>query len=122
MVEDEMIKIGLTEMHGIAKEVAANPPENVTYIEAKDTRSVADWFFTSPAIGVLRYFKGKDCDILEAPLFPVITNQKWIYTPARFSGATAFEILNIPIPRFIRVFLIKQLMLRKNFIKLIYFL
>jgi glycosyltransferase involved in cell wall biosynthesis len=120
MVKDEMIKIGLTEMHGIAKEVAANPPVNVTYIEAKDTRSVADWFFTSPAIGVLRYFKGKDCDILEAPLFPVITNQKWIYTPARFSGATAFEILNIPLPRFIRVFLIKQLMLRKNFIKLIF--
>ena len=117
---DKVIKVGLTEMHGIAQEVAANPPENVTYIEAEDTRSFADWFFTSPAIGVLRYFKGKDCDILEAPLFPVITNQKWIYTPARFSGATAFEILNIPLPRFIRVFFIKQLMLRKNFVKLIF--
>ncbi len=115
-----MIKIGLTEMHGIAKEVAANPPDNVEYIEAKDKRSMADWFFTSPAIGVLRHFEGNDCDILEAPLFPVLTNQKWIYTPARFSGATAFEVLNIPIPRFMRVFFIKQLMLRDNFIKLIF--
>ena len=65
------------------------------------------------------YLRGVLCDILEAPLFPIITNQKWIYTPARFSGATAFEILNIPIPRFMRVFFIKKLMLRDNFIKVV---
>lgn len=115
-----MIKIGLTELHGIAREVMANPPEDVEYVEVKNTKVITDYIFKSPAIGVLNYFKGDGCDILEAPLFPILTNKPWIYTPARFSGATSFNILGLPIPRFIRIFFIKQLMLRKNFIKLIF--
>jgi glycosyltransferase involved in cell wall biosynthesis len=119
-MSDNKIKIGVTELHGIAKEVMANPPDNVEYFEVKSTKVFTDYIFKSPAKGVLNYFKGDGCDILEAPLFPILTNKPWVYTPARFSGATSFNILGLPIPRSIRIFFIKQLMLRKNFLKLVF--
>ena len=115
-----MIKIGLTELHGIAKEIMENPPHGVIYKEVKSSFFFTRYIFKSHVIGILDYFQGGDCDILEAPLFPVLTNKPWIYTPARFSGATAFTLLGIPIPRFIRVYFIKRLMLRDNFLKLIF--
>ncbi|MFT4803965.1 MAG: hypothetical protein ACI9YE_001162 [Psychroserpens sp.] len=115
-----MIRVGLTELHGIAREVMANPPEGVEYQEVKNTPVFTDYIFKSQAKGVLNYFRGDDCDLLEAPLFPILTNKPWVYTPARFSGATSFNLFGIPIPKFIRVFFIKRLMLRKNFLKLIF--
>jgi glycosyltransferase involved in cell wall biosynthesis len=115
-----MIRVGLTEMHGIAKEVMANPPVGVEYVSIDNNPIILDKFITSPALGVLNYFPGEDCDIVEAPLFPILTNKPWVYTPARFSGATAFGLLGLPLPTSLRVFFIKQLMLRKNFIKLVF--
>ena len=115
-----MIKVGLTELHGIAREVMANPPEGVTYVEVKNKKIWSSFFLRSPAKGVLDYFEGDDCDILEAPLFPVFTKKPWVYTPARFSGATSFNFLGVPIPPFIKVFFIKQLMLRPNFLALVF--
>ncbi len=115
-----MIKIGITELHGIAQEVMANPPEGVRYLKVDNTPIWTNFFLRSSAIGVLDYFEGDDCDILEAPLFPIFTRKPWVYTPARFSGATSFNFLGIPIPKFIRVFLIKQLMLRDNFLGLVF--
>lgn len=115
-----MIKVGLTELHGIAKEVMNNPLHGVVYKEVKNSFVFTKYIFRSHAIGILDYFKGGDCDILEAPLFPILTNKPWIYTPARFSGATAFTLFGIPLPKFIRVYFIKRLMLRDNFLKLIF--
>ena len=115
-----MIKVGLTELHGIAKEIMENPPHGVIYKEVKSSFSFTRHIFRSHVIGILDYFQGADCDILEAPLFPILTNKPWIYTPARFSGATAFTLLGVPLPRFLRVYFIKRLMLRDNFLKLIF--
>ncbi|MFC6684922.1 hypothetical protein ACFQGA_10870 [Marinobacter koreensis] len=115
-----MIRVGITELHGIAQEIMANPPEGIEYVEVKSKKKWTDFFIRSPAKGVLNFFEGEDCDILEAPLFPILTNKPWIYTPARFSGATSFTFLGMPIPPFIKVFLVKLLFKRKNFIKLIF--
>ena len=115
-----MIKVGITELHGIAKEVMANPPEGVEYMEVKNKKTPLEFFIRSPAEGVLHYFEGSSCDILEAPLFPILTNKPWIYTPARFSGATSFNLLGIPLPPKIKVFLIRKLFERDNFIKLVF--
>jgi glycosyltransferase involved in cell wall biosynthesis len=115
-----MIKVGLTELHGIAKEVMENPPQGVVYKKANNSYAITRYVFKSHVIGILDYFKGEDCDLLEAPLFPILTNKPWLYTPARFSGATAFTLLGIPLPRFLRIYFIKRLMLRDNFLKLIF--
>jgi glycosyltransferase involved in cell wall biosynthesis len=115
-----MIKVGITELHGIAREVMANPPAGVEYVEVQDKKTLLEFFIHSPAKGVLHYFEGSDCDILEAPLFPILTNKPWVYTPARFSGATSFNFLGISIPPKIKVFLIRKLFERDNFIKLVF--
>lgn len=115
-----MITVGITELHGIAREVMASPPIGVNYVKTQSTPSISDFFIRSPAKGVMRHFKGDNCDILEAPLFPILTNKPWIYTPARFSGATSFNFLGAPIPRGLRVQIVKQMFLRENFVKLLF--
>ncbi len=115
-----MIKIGLTELHGIAKEVMDNPPDGISYEEVRSSFPITRHIFKSHAIGILDYFQGENSDILEAPLFPILTNKPWIYTPAHFSGAAAFTLFGVPVPRFLRVYFIKRLMLRDNFLKLIF--
>ncbi|MDY6919953.1 MAG: glycosyltransferase family 4 protein [Pseudomonadota bacterium] len=115
-----MINIGLTEMHGIAKECARNPPEGVRYQEIPSLgKPGLASIFTSPAQGVLDRFESDEVDIIEAPLFPVLTKAPWIYTPADFHSAVAFELIGLPTPRPLRSAFIRHLFLRNNFKRLV---
>jgi len=115
-----MIRVGITEMHGIAQEYSKFPPEGVEYSEIRTSDRITKRVFKSAAKGVYAYAYSPECDVLEAPLFPVITNQPWIYTPAHFSSAGSFDFLGVPTPRFMKMQFAKRLLLRKNFKRLIF--
>ena len=115
-----MIKVGVTELHGIADEVVKNPPEGVSYTLIDPIPSFADVIIRSPAKGVLNKFTGEGVDLIEAPLFPVLTAAPWIYTPADAHSAMAFNFLGLPTPRVLRAVLLKLLFERDNFHALIF--
>lgn len=115
-----MIKVGITEMHGIAKEYSQFPPDGVHYSEIHTSDRLTKYIFKSAAKGVFAYAHDPSQDLLEAPLFPVLTNQPWIYTPAHFSSAGSYDLFGVPTPRFFRMLFASQLLKRKNFKKLIF--
>ena len=115
-----MIKVGITELHGIAKEISKFPPDGVVYIPIQPVRHFTDKLITSTAKGVLRYFSCDEVDIIEAPIFPILTKQKWIYTPADFATCANFQLMHIPLPRPLRIFFLKKIFSQKNFVKLLF--
>jgi glycosyltransferase involved in cell wall biosynthesis len=115
-----MIKVGITEMHGIAHEYSMFPAEGVSYSPIDPQPKFTDRIFRSEAKGVLSYFHSKAHDILEAPLFPILTKQPWIFTPGHFASAVGFNLFGLPTPRAVRLRIIKHLMLQDNFKKLLF--
>jgi|SRR5690554_1567908 len=116
----ENINVGITEMHGIAQEYSKFPPEGVVYSEVFPNDKYTKRIFRSAAKGVYAYVNAPNHDIIEAPLFPVLTNQPLIYTPAHFSSAGAFDFFGVPTPRFIKMMFAKRFLERDNFKKLIF--
>lgn len=114
------INVGLTEMHGIAQEYSQFPPEGVHYSSVTGNERYTKRIFKSHAKGVYTYIHSPEHDIIEAPLFPVLTQQPWIYTPARFSSAGTFDFLGLPTPRKIKMLFVEQLLARPNFKKLLF--
>src|SRR5690554_4450651 len=116
----ENINVGITEMHGIAQEYSKFPPEGVVYSEVFPNDKYTKRIFRSAAKGVYAYVNAPNHDIIEAPLFPVITNQPLIYTPAHFSSAGAFDFFGVPTPRFIKMAFARKFLERENLKKLIF--
>ena len=114
------LTVGLTELHGIAAETMANPPGGIHYVTAESTSSLIDHVIRSSAKGVLHRFDGRECDLLEAPLFPIRTRAPWIFTPAGLAGAATFNLMGVPLPRSVRVGYLRHLMVQPNFKRLIF--
>ncbi|MBF7072161.1 glycosyltransferase family 4 protein [Glaciecola sp. MH2013] len=114
------LKVGVTELHGIAQESVKSPPEGISYqkLEPKDVWS--NHIFRSPAKGVLNRYIDDDVDFVEAPLFPILTSKPWIYTPADTASAMAFNIFGVPTPRIFRALILRYLFSRKNFLGLFF--
>lgn len=115
-----MIKIGITELHGIAKEILAYPPEGVKYELIKSSPCFTNYLITSTAKGVFNFFDPKNIDIIEAPLFPILTKKKWLYTPADAATCMNFGILGVPLPKKMRIKILEHLFRKNNFIKLLF--
>jgi glycosyltransferase involved in cell wall biosynthesis len=112
-------RIGFTEAHGMAKELCISPPTGVEYsflIPLKASSS----FLRSPIKGFFGRYETRNHDLIEAVLSPIFTNNRWIYSLANFHEAMAFNFLGIPLPRTTRFALIKHLLFRDNFKKLIF--
>lgn len=108
-----MIKIGLTEVHGINDESRRFPPKGIRYSLVKPK--------SNPVLtSHLQYYESKKHDLLEATIFPLLTKNRWIYTPANFESAAAFDLFGFYPSREFRLELIKKLMLKNNFKKLIF--
>jgi len=116
-----MIRVGITELHGIAQECMKLPADGVKYSSISPSKHwLTEKVITSPAKGVLDYFNSEEHEILEAPLFPILTKNNWIYTPAESSACLTFSIFNLPMPRLPRALLMKHLFLKDNFKKLVF--
>jgi len=109
------LKVGITEMHGIAQECAQMPLPYVEYNKIEKTSILFSGVFQSTAFGVLDFYKGENVDLIEAPLFPILTNKDWLYTPADTESAMAFNLFGLPTPRFIRSIILRYLFSKKNF-------
>lgn len=115
-----MYRIGITEMHGIAKEYAAHPPEGFEYTEIYSNNNFRSKLITSTAKGVFDHFSGEGVDLIEAPLFPILTPKKWIYTPADYPTCGNFSFSGLPLPRKVRIKFLEHIFLKPNFKKLIF--
>jgi len=115
-----VIRIGITERHGIADEYANYPPKGIEYSFVKPTPHLVDKFITSSAKGIYNYFDHDNIDLYEAPIFPILTKKNWLYTPAEYSGTANFGLWGLPIPRSFRLIAIEKLLERSNFKKLIF--
>lgn len=70
----------------------------------------------SPIKGFMRHFRNPvNCDVIEAVISPVLTDQPWIHSMACFQEAVAFNLLGVPVPRAIRIAYIMKLFKRDNF-------
>ncbi|OUS25782.1 hypothetical protein A9Q99_20215 [Gammaproteobacteria bacterium 45_16_T64] len=115
-----MIRVGITELHGIAQECIQHPAEDVHYSSVDPSAHWTNKLITSPAKGVLDYFESDKHDVIEAPLFPILTNNNWIYTPAESSACLTFSLFNLPMPRLPRALFMKHVFMKDNFKKLIF--
>lgn len=113
------IRVGFTEAHGMAQELAKSPPASVEYSFLKPSLTSVK-IIRSQIKGYFRDYDGDNVDVIEAIISPVFTTRRWIYSVANFHEAMAFNILGIPIPREIRFLFMKRLMLKHNFKKLIF--
>lgn len=115
-----MIKVGITEFHGIAQEYTKTPPSGVIYSVVKPEAKFSNLLFKSHAKGVYHFVNSPEHDIIEAPIFPVLTKQPWIYTPAHFASAGAFNFFGIPTPRFIKMAFVERYLAQENLKRLLF--
>lgn len=108
-----MIKIGVTEKHGIMDEIMHHPPRGIRYSLIKPRKN--------PILtGTLQYFESKRHHLIEAFDFPCVTKNNWIYDCYQFNAAAAFTLCNEYFSRDIRLKLITKLFLKNNFKKLVF--
>jgi glycosyltransferase involved in cell wall biosynthesis len=108
-----MIRVGLTERHGMALEFSRHPAEDIAYAFLSPAGEAPVWL-RSPIKGYLRCFEAGDNDLVESILSPILTRSRWIYSCANFQEATAFSVLGLPTPRSLRVAYISRLLLQEN--------
>jgi glycosyltransferase involved in cell wall biosynthesis len=110
---NDVIRVGCTEFHGMMAETRQFlPPE----VEMSPVRALPKKhrFITSPIVGMLQYYASEEHDIIESIIKPIFTRNIWLLSIANFLEATAFEILNFPVPRFARVRYLRHLLLKNN--------
>jgi len=117
--DPNIIRVGLTEAHGMASELSQFPPHGVRYGFVR-LRPGKFSIVQSPIKNYLRHYKGNEYDLIEAVLSPVLTEARWIYSCENFQAAAAFNILGCPLPRSLRTGWIKRLLLRDNCKKVVF--
>jgi len=114
------IRVGFTEAHGMAKEVARNPPAGVEFSFIRPLPTSRFRMIRSPIKGYFGHYEAEDVDLIEAIMSPVRTKNRWVCSLATFAEACAFDIAGAPIPRSLRVAYITRLFSRPNFKKLMF--
>ena len=108
------MRIGVPEWHGMIDERALHPPAGCTYhsIGYSDTMlkrlfpsGIKGGFFSSPDGG---------CDLIEAIVLPVVTDQRWIYSVANFAEPMSFTFRGIPLPKLVRRAILNGIFLKDN--------
>lgn len=119
-MKNKHLKIGITEWHGVAHELAQFPPDGIEYCRIDPIRKTSPRIIRSPIKGYLRTFETNKCDLIEAILSPIQTHSRWIYSIANAQEALAFNAAGLPIPRALRVAYLLRLLKKHNFKKLIF--
>ena len=114
----DVIRVGISEAHGMAVEASKSPPPGVEYTFLTPQPSGVR-FIRSPIKGFYRRFDAGACDLIEAIISPVKTRDRWIYWCADLAEPAAFNFLGAPLPRSVRMAYLERLFLRDNFKKLV---
>ncbi len=115
-----MMRVGLTEGHGMAQELCQLPADGVQYSLLQPRPPSRFRLIGSPLKGYLGRFEADGVDLIEAVLSPIRTKSRWVYSLANFVQACSFDFAGAPLPRAVRVAYIKHLISRRNFKKLIF--
>ncbi|MBY0496929.1 MAG: glycosyltransferase family 4 protein [Cyanobacteria bacterium] len=114
------VRVGFTEAHGMAKEVARNPPEGIEFSFLRPLQRSRFNVIGSPIKGYFGHFEADDVDLIEAVMSPITTSSRWVCSLAHFAEACAFDLAGAPIPRSLRVAYVNRLFAKPNFKKLIF--
>lgn len=114
------MRVGFTEAHGMAKELCQLPADGVQYSFVRPLPRSRFRIIGSPIKGYLGHYEAGDVDLIEAVLSPIRTKSRWVYSLANFAEACAFDFAGAPVPRAVRVAYLKNLILRQNFKKLMF--
>lgn len=114
------MRVGFTEGHGMAQEVARHPADGVQYSFLRRLPRSRFRLIGSPIKGYLDEYDAAGVDLIEAVLCPIRTTSPWVYSLAHFAEACAFDLSGVPLPRAVRVTYIKHLLLQPNFKKLLF--
>lgn len=115
---EKTIRVGLTERHGMADEVATNPPFGVEY-QFPFAKPSSFRFIRSSLKGYLPRFEDSSCNLFEAVFSPIITKTPWILSTDTFHAAINFTLLGVPLPRSARISYVAHMLERDNFKQLI---
>ncbi|MBW2991797.1 glycosyltransferase family 4 protein [Candidatus Woesearchaeota archaeon] len=115
------IKIGLNSRfpkarqkdHTIVEEIRRHPPKGIIYDWAFPKPSNNRWVYTHP--------KYSNFDCIESSDNPLITNNKWIYLLATIEFALSYDINGVYFDRKKRIEIIRKILKKDNFKKLIFF-
>jgi glycosyltransferase involved in cell wall biosynthesis len=114
-----LIRVGITEKHGMAAEASQHPPSGVQYSFLSPSAPAS--IIRSGIKGYMGHYEANgEVDIIEAVLSPAATRDRWVYSCANFQEAAAFNILGCPLPRTMRAQYIKHLLSRDNCKKVIF--
>src|SRR4051812_45125103 len=86
-----MIRVGLTERHGMAVEQSQVAPEGVTFSFLTPTRLSPPPLLRSPIKGYMQDYDFASADLVEAIISPIITSRPWIYSCENLHAAIAFS-------------------------------
>lgn len=107
-----MIDVGVTNFHGIMKEISLFPPKGIKYSQIfPEKLQILE--------SHLKFFKSEKHDIIEAFDFPCITNNNWIFHCYNATGLGPFTIFGDYYSRKTRLEIIKKRILKTNFKKFI---
>jgi len=114
------IRVGLTEAHGMAKEVSRFPADGVQYSFLRPSTRPRVGMTGSAIKGSVGHYEADDVDLIEAVLSPIRTNSRWVYSLAHVAEACGFDVDGVAAPRAVRVAKIKDLISRQNFKQLMF--
>jgi glycosyltransferase involved in cell wall biosynthesis len=114
------IRVGLTEAHGMAKELSQFPADGVQYSFLRPSRGPRAGVGASAIKGLISNYEADDVDVIEAVLGPIRTRNRWVCSLAHIAEACGFDVDGVAPPRPVRVAKIKQLIARENFKQLIF--
>lgn len=113
------IRVGLTETHGMAKELSRFPADGVQYSFLRPLTRPRGRTSGSAIKGIVGHYQADDVDLIEAVLSPIHTKSRWVYSLAHLAEACGFDA-GAAVPRAVRVANLKNLISAPNFKKLIF--
>ena len=98
----------------MAAEFSRHAPPGVEYSFIRPLPSRFRLIRTSVKGAFLARFESRDLDLIEAVLFPIRTTNPWVYSCENLQAATAFNLLGLPLPRWVRVGYLRRLLAADN--------
>jgi len=113
------LRVGFSELHGMAHELCQFPPEGVFCSEVVG-RPVRLSPIRSGIKGYMRRCESAEHDVIEAVISPIVTRNNWVYSVECMQAAMSFSLLGCPLPRSVRAAWFRRLLLQPNLKKIVF--
>jgi glycosyltransferase involved in cell wall biosynthesis len=120
MQERQLLRVGVTEWHGMMLEQAENPPQGVEYVSAKRKPSILHRLIKSPIKGFLPVVDDRELDLVESIISPAICRVPWVCSVANYQEVIAFSIVGLPTPKALRQLLVGPMFRSRQFLAFVF--